>query len=283
MDSENHLDPESPLDPENPVNLSAAVEELYAGSPDDFVARRKMLVSQARAAKNRSLAITIGQLRRPTRSAWLVNLYARDQAEDLAELLRLGQALQTAQQQLAGSQLRRLSVDRHRVIEVATERAVALGQAQGYTAPVTVRQEIAQTLQAALADTDVAGQVRDGRVVAAQTYGGFGPFGLAPKPSANPTEAEQRFAAQRRAAEQRLRESEDERDAAAAKADELTERADELADRVEALRTELAATERAESEVRRDAHDAHVKVGELDDAVLAARAANCDLDERPNG
>ena len=59
------------------MDLAAATAELYAGSPDDFVERRKALAGQARAAKDRALATAIGKLRRPTRSAWLVNLYAR--------------------------------------------------------------------------------------------------------------------------------------------------------------------------------------------------------------
>ena len=59
------------------MDLEQAADELYAVSPDDFIAQRTALVGEARAANDRALAKEIGQLRRPTRSAWLVNILAR--------------------------------------------------------------------------------------------------------------------------------------------------------------------------------------------------------------
>ena len=44
------------------MDLESAVDELYAGSPDDFIERRKALVSEARAAKDRALATSIGSI-----------------------------------------------------------------------------------------------------------------------------------------------------------------------------------------------------------------------------
>ncbi|HEY5786531.1 MAG TPA: hypothetical protein VIT65_17315, partial [Microlunatus sp.] len=134
------------------MDLESAVDELYAGSPDDFIEGRKALVAQARATKNRALATAIGKLRRPTRSAWLVNLYAREAPEELGALLDLGEALQAAQRELSGPDLRRLSADRSKALAAATRRAVELGHENGYDAPEAARIEVTQTLQAALAD-----------------------------------------------------------------------------------------------------------------------------------
>ena len=162
------------------MDLESAVDELYGGSPDDFIERRKALVAEARPARIGRWPPPIGALRRPTRSAWLVNLYAREAAEELAPLLDLGEALQAAQRELAGPDLRRLSADRGKALAAATRRAVELGHEHGYDAPEAARLEVTQTLQAALADAEVAEQVRTGTVTQAQAYGGFGPFGLAP-------------------------------------------------------------------------------------------------------
>ena len=161
------------------MDLAAATDELYAGSPEDFVERRKALAAEARAAKDRSLATAIGKLRRPTRSAWLVNLYAREEPGEVTALLELGAALQAAQSELAAAELRRLSAERQKTLAAATRRAVVLGEARGYAATEAVRLEVAQTLQAALADPDVADDVRAGTVTEAHTYGGFGVFGAA--------------------------------------------------------------------------------------------------------
>ena len=43
------------------MDLESAVDELYAGSPEDFIERRKALVAQARAAKDRPLATAVGK------------------------------------------------------------------------------------------------------------------------------------------------------------------------------------------------------------------------------
>ncbi|QLQ15106.1 MAG: hypothetical protein HZY73_04655 [Micropruina sp.] len=50
------------------------VAALYARDPDEFVAARTALVSAARQAGDKELAKRLGMLKRPTRSAWLVNL-----------------------------------------------------------------------------------------------------------------------------------------------------------------------------------------------------------------
>lgn len=285
------------------MDLEAAADALYAGSPDDFVERRKALVAQARAAKDRALATAIGKLRRPTRSAWLVNLYAREERSELTDLLDLGAALQAAQAQLSGPELRRLSGQRQKTLAATTRRAAELGEAHGYTATEAVRQEVTQTLQAALADPDIAEQVRTGTVTEAHTYGGFGVFGLAATSSSEqapetPAEPDRPAAAapdddrdaddgnggdedgdaeedraQRAAAEQRLQEAESTLSAAADEAEEATAYADELADRVESLRAELTEAEAAETQARQQARSARKRVTELESAVRAAREA----------
>ena len=268
------------------VDLESAVDELYAGSPDDFIEHRKALVAEARAAKDRALATAIGALRRPTRSAWLVNLYARQAPDELAKLLDLGEALQTAQRQLSGPDLRRLSADRNKALAAAARRAVDLGHDHGYDAPEAARLEVSQTLQAALADPDVAAHVRAGTVTQAQAYGGFGPFALVaptedatPAPESEPDAAEPEQAdddgaeARRAEAGGRLEAAEAALSTAAEEAETATARADELADRVEVLRAEIAEAEQSEAEARRQARAARKIVSELEDAVRSAREA----------
>ncbi|HEY5979634.1 MAG TPA: hypothetical protein VIT41_08360 [Microlunatus sp.] len=278
------------------MDLESAVGELYAGSPDDFIEHRSALATAARAAKNRPLATAIGALRRPTRSAWLVNLYAREAPEDLAALLTLGEALRAAQQQLSGPDLRRLSAERGKALSAATRRATALGHEHGYDAPEAARLEVTQTLQAALADPEVADQVRRGALTQPQAYGGFGPFALnpattevpgagaaataAPEPEAAADdgaaddEAADDEAERRRAeAESRLNAAEAALSEAADDAEAATARADELADRVEALRAEVTDAEQAETEARRQARAARKTVSEREEAVRSAREA----------
>ena len=160
------------------MDLDTAAEELYAGSPDDFVERRTALAAEARAARDRPLVKQILALRRPTRTGWLLNLLARECRDEVAALLDLGTALQDAQRRMAGPELRQLSGERRRLVDRLAREAVQRGAAHGYTAPDAALQEISQSLQAAMADPATGEQLRSGRLTGAVSYGGFGPSDL---------------------------------------------------------------------------------------------------------
>jgi hypothetical protein len=276
------------------VDLETAANELYALSPDDFIERRQQLVAEARRVRDRELANQIGKLRRPTRSAWLINLLARQEPDKITALFELGTALQEAQQRMAGDELRKLSTERRKSVDGLARRAVELGQEQGYSAPDGAVQEVGQTLQTALGDQEIADLVRTGRLTQAVTYGGFGPTDLAsafgatlatkapstpekqtptaPAPAPDP---KQRRAAEKAAAEAREQATAARQaaESAESEADAATQQADELADRVESLRTELRQTEAAEREAREAARAARKRYQELRQAALSAEQA----------
>src|SRR5215216_1374534 len=104
--------------------LDDIVRELYVLPPTDFVAARNDLVRQARAAGSREIAERLQQLRRPTRSAWLVNLLASDSAA-MQRLSALGRQLRDAQTGLAAAELRSLAEQRRHLITELMDRARA--------------------------------------------------------------------------------------------------------------------------------------------------------------
>src|SRR5215210_3280915 len=112
--------------------LDDIVRGLYVLPPADFVAARNELVRQARAAGSREIAERLQRLRRPTRSAWLVNLLARDSAA-MQRLSTLGRELRDAQTELAHAELRSLAEQRRRLI------ADLLNRAQAHAAEVGLR------------------------------------------------------------------------------------------------------------------------------------------------
>ena len=275
------------------MDLNGAAEALYAVSPEDFVARRTALAAEAKESGDRALAKQITGLRRPTKSAWLVNLVARAERDQLAQLRELGTALQQAQQQMAGDELRRLSKQRRTMIDSLARRAAELGAEHGYDVPDSAVQEVSQTLQAALADPAVAEMVQAGRLHQAVSYGGFGPDDLASAlaasvPAATKTAASEHKgvaepeadAAETRARTEKATKSRAEADAASAAAaeaeaaaDEATAHADELADQVESLRTQLREAEAAEREAREEARAARKRYTELRREAAAAEQA----------
>jgi len=154
--------------------LGEIVRELYVLPPADFVAARNELVRKARVAGSREVAEQLRQLRRPTRSAWLVNLLASDSAA-MQRLSALGRQLRDAQTGLVGRELRDLAEQRRHLM------ADLLDQAQAHAAEADVRvtpgvlSEVEATLQAALVDLAGATTIRNGRLVRPLSHSGFGP------------------------------------------------------------------------------------------------------------
>ena len=154
--------------------LDEIVRELYVLPPADFVAARNELVRAARAAGSREIAERLQHLRRPTRSAWLVNVLARDSAA-MRRLSTLGKELRDAQTGLDSTQLRTLSEQRRRLITDLLEQAQAHASDAGLRLTASVLSEVEATLQAALVDLAGALTIRNGRLVRPLSHAGFGP------------------------------------------------------------------------------------------------------------
>jgi hypothetical protein len=154
--------------------LDEIVRELYVIPPTDFIAARNELVRRARAAGSREIAERLQQLRRPTRSAWLVNVLASD-ADAMQRLSALGRQLRDAQTGLVGAELRTLAEQRRHLIADLMDRAQAYADEAGVRLTPAVLSEVQATLQAALVDLAGAMTVRNGRLVRPLTHSGFGP------------------------------------------------------------------------------------------------------------
>jgi hypothetical protein len=237
--------------------LADAKAELYQGDPEEFMARRGELVAQAREAGETAVAKQIGALRKPTRSAWLVNRLVRADPEVTARLAALAAELREGG--LDGGRIRELTVARARLVDALTRQALDDGPA----APAAVREEVAATFDAALADPEVAANL--GTLVRAAHWAGFGlappiPGGApAPPPPAAKTKkpAPAEPSAER---ERRHREKIISAERAVAEADRTADAANaaerELEDVVRRLEAELAQARQQLADARRQAYRA---------------------------
>ena len=158
--------------------VAAAAAELYGADPEAFTERRKALAAAARTAGDKSAATAIAALRKPTRAAWVVNRLARADPDAPARLAALAAALRAAEQEKDGPRLRELSAERGALIDALTAQALA---AAGVPDPPTsLRDEVAATLTAALADPETAAEFAAGTLTKAAHWSGFGSFGLTP-------------------------------------------------------------------------------------------------------
>jgi hypothetical protein len=244
------------------MDIDEVADELYGLDPGEFVDVRKERVAQARKAGDRELATAIGTLRKPTLVAWVVNVFAREEPDQVGQLLELGEALRDAQRHLSGDDLRALTTQRQRVVRAMARRAGELATGRGHKVGDTALREVGQSFHAALADAEVAELVRAGRLVTAVSYSGMGPAGLAvvggtSRPSAprkNKPDSDNRLAAAKAerlaaanaeltAAEEVERDARTAVDAAQAEAEEAADQVASLDARIAELRDELAQAE----------------------------------------
>lgn len=160
------------------VDTDSVADELYALPPDEFTTARDARAAQARSAGERELAAAIKKLRRPTAGAWLANQLVRERQDQLAELLDLGEEMRQAQSELAGNELRRLAQERRQVVNALIEEARNVGRERGRPVSDASAREVESTLEAAVADPGAADALRQGRLVTALQYSGFGPADL---------------------------------------------------------------------------------------------------------
>lgn len=241
--------------------VDEVADELYTVRPDAFAAARDEQVRKARAQGNTALAKELGKLRRPTISAWLINLLWRDQREVLEQLFELADSMSRAQAEAAGEELRQLMTVRRQLELTLIRRAHTLAEEAGVNVTDTVEREAQETLAAALAQPEVAEEVRTGRLVKPASYAGFGTLAVGPHavsarllpgrgaPARGSGEAKaaevvdlqaaQRARERREAAERKLEEARAAEDAAAAELHQREQAAEAARHEHERLQSEL--------------------------------------------
>lgn len=152
------------------------IRRLYESPPEGFVAARAAAVADARREGDPATAKRLAGLRKPTVAAWVVNLLALRRPDLIDQLVELSTALRTAQRGLEGDQLRELTAQRRQVVSalVASARKLAIEEDPGMSGAKLPLAEVESTLTAALAEPEVAEQVRTGRLIRAVAYAGFG-------------------------------------------------------------------------------------------------------------
>jgi len=165
------------------VDETEVISELYALPLADFTRVRNDLAAQAKARGRKQLAESIKQLRKPTASAWAVNMLVRHHPDEITELLALGARLREAQSSLAGEALRELTKQRRQAVAALARlaRGVAVGYGQKLSAASEA--EVEETLGAALVDPAAGYALRSGRLTSPLSYVGLGPLAAVAGPA----------------------------------------------------------------------------------------------------
>ena len=271
------------------MDVERAIDEMYAVPPEEFITVRDQQAAAAREAGDAKAAAALAKMRRPSRSAWLVNQLVRHRRDEVERLLDLGSALRDAQTALAGDDLRRLSAQRSSVVSALARDARQLADELGHPVNEGVERDVQSTLDAALADPDAAEQVSSGRLTTALQHSGFGTdFGeTAGRPAAKKSarkgdahvddvaQAQQALAATRadvKEAEKRERAEEANLASAAARREKTVRR-------VAQLEEDLAHARQEDSAAADDVRAAHRRRDAATKAASAARQKQARAEE----
>ena len=89
--------------------LREAIDELYSADPDEFMQRRGELAAAAKKSGGTAAGKQITALRKPTRSAYAVNMLARTDPDRIDDLLDLGSQLREAERSVDAKLIRELT------------------------------------------------------------------------------------------------------------------------------------------------------------------------------
>jgi hypothetical protein len=250
------------------LHLRAAVQQLYAAAPGDFMSVRSTIVAEAKQAGEKDLAKQVAALRKPTVAAWALNHFVREHSDELDAFHDFAELLREAQRTLDADQLRLLSRERARRVDALARKVESAARSAGQPVSDAVRDEIRQTLTAFIADEGAEESVMTGALVKPLQYSGFGDVDIEGVAAVAPRHL--KVIAGGAADEEPAGASED--DEAARAAEEERRRA--------ALAAERARLERVLEQASHAAADAERRVEVQQARVEEAREGVADLERR---
>jgi hypothetical protein len=154
--------------------LLEVADRLYAESLATFTAVRDAAARAAASGEgaDRELAAQVKALKKPSVAAWAVNLLVRREADQIDQVLALGESLRAAAESMAGEELRALTRQRRQLTNALTGTARDLAREQDVRLTAPVADQVEGMLTAAMLDPVAARVVRSGLVLTAFTSTG---------------------------------------------------------------------------------------------------------------
>ena len=153
--------------------MADELDQLYEAKPEEFTALRTELGAAAKKRGDAETAKAVSGARKPTTAAWVVNRIAIRDPDTRTRLAGLGERLKDAHSAMAGEKIRELTREQRRLVDDVAR--AAFEEAELSAPSAALRDDVTGTLQAAIADPDVAARL--GRLTKAEQWSGFGEFG----------------------------------------------------------------------------------------------------------
>ena len=142
------------------TKLERELDEIYAGPPEDFIARRDAIAKRLRT-NDPEAAKHVAKLKKPSKAAALVNRLALERADDVSRYLSLADELRKATSgKVNAERMRTLAREDGDLLEELVAQAGAL---DGDISSASL-DRVRESLQAAQVDPDLRAAVASGRL-----------------------------------------------------------------------------------------------------------------------
>jgi hypothetical protein len=246
------------------------VDALYALPLDEFTKARDELAKELRAAGDKEAADEVKSLRKPSVTAWAVNLLAHHEPDEVAQLLDLGDELRDAQESaMSGGgavELREATRALRHAIREAVDWAAALAKDNGRAVGTGNLDRMGTTLLAATTDDAGRELLQRGRLTEDLEPPGFGGLTAAPPPAPAKAKTKKSKAkavaddGERKEAETAVRDLRKEADQAEHEAADARRRADDAQAAAELARADADKEAKAAEDAEREAADARQRL-----------------------
>jgi hypothetical protein len=286
------------------MSLDDDLDDLYGVAPEEFTARRKELAAAAKKRGDADGAKAIAAARKPTAAAWVVNQLVRADPSAPTRLSDLSEGLRAAHAEMDGPRIRELTTAQRKLVHELVRSAFEAADLADPSA--AMRDDVTNTLQAAIADPEVADRL--GRLAKAEQFSGFGDFGgfaagvpeaaaskaaaksaaksgARPKDAAKPTSTSPKAAAKPAAPKPNsaeLRATRRSRDRAESEAKAARAAQTKAADAVDDVKATLASARRRYEKLLESLHAAEREVDAADEELEEAQRSASEAAERVN-
>lgn len=153
------------------MNLPEPADPLFEIAPEEFTAERDRIAKELKKQGEAGAAAKVKALRRPSITAYALNLVARRHADLISSLLEADERLRTAKSR---AEMDGAKADRQKAISAISGRAITLLAEQGRPVTAPLRERTTETLLAAATDDETRERLQRGRLLKEAEAGGFG-------------------------------------------------------------------------------------------------------------
>lgn len=153
------------------MTLPQPADRLFEISPEEFTAERDRIAKELKKQGESGAAAEVKALKRPSITAYALNVVARKDPDLVGSLLEADERLRTAKSR---AEMDGAKTGRQKAISAISGRAVLVLTEQGRPVTAQVRERLTETLLAVATDDRTRELLRRGRLLKEAEAGGFG-------------------------------------------------------------------------------------------------------------